>query len=61
MLVIKPLWVTHVPQDATGYSGELRSKADVRSYKNKMTYANAYATFCKLFYFCRDFAVFSGH
>lgn len=33
MLVIKPLWVTHVPQDATIYSGELRSKADVRSYK----------------------------
>ena len=33
MLVIKPLWVAHVPQDATIYSGELRSKADVRSYK----------------------------
>lgn len=36
MLVIKPLWVAHVPQDATGYSGELRSKADVRSYTKKI-------------------------
>ena len=35
MLVIKPLWVAHVPQDATIYSGELRSKADVRSYTKK--------------------------
>ena len=35
MLVIKPLWVAHVPQDATIYSGELRSKADVLSYKKK--------------------------
>jgi len=31
MLVIKPLWVAYAPQDATIYSGELRSKADVRS------------------------------
>lgn len=46
MLVIKPLWVAHVPQDATIYSGELRSKADVRSYTKKSKYKNIWTQKC---------------
>lgn len=43
-------------QDIRG-NCEARQMSEVTK---KMTYANAYATFCKLFYFCHDFVIFSG-
>lgn len=53
MLVIKPLWVAHVPQDATIYSGELRSKADVRSYTKKSKYKNIWTLILHFFFILR--------